>query len=159
MQITGTGLPFAVWSNGKGLLICQKPDSRGCPSASSSKVKEARDNIVPEVGRICSWDASKHIPKSSFAVMSLAIVVELYCSNSQEKVLVLDSLVLTNIPATALLLTGCKWYRSRIGLIAVTFHNDRLPASDKIRKVVLLRWFPCDFSHMGPKTPDALKCA
>lgn len=124
-----------------------------------SKVKEARDNIVPEVRRVCSWDASKHIPKSSFAVMSLAIVVELYCGNSQEKVLVLDSLVFTNIRATPLPLTSCKWYRNRISLIAVTFHKDRLPALDKILKVVLLRWFPCNFPHMGPKNPDALKCA
>lgn len=96
---------------------------------------------------------STSIPKRNFSLIRLIILMGWYCSISQGKVLVLDSLIFANIWET-LPSTSCKWCCNRISLKAT---KDRLPASHTILKVALLRWSPCNFPHMGPKTPDALR--
>lgn len=101
------------------------------------------------------WDSfslempvSTSTPKRNFSLIRSIVLMGWYCSTTQGKILIFTSIWET-LPSTS-----CKWCCNGISLKAT---KDKLPASDPILKVALLRWSPCNFSHMGPKTPDALR--
>lgn len=149
MHITGNGLPFAVWPSGKGSLIFQEPGSRGCTSASSKQSKGGQGQYFgwreTHLRLRCRW--TRAFQKSGFAFMCLVVTMRLCCGNNQEKALVKKLLPLTS----------CKRNCNRTTLRAIKDQLQHHIQYWKLHFLTQWRWSPCNFSHMDPKIPDALR--